>query len=176
MTRNTHPSLRSALLDRLKAEWVPANAHGYDLSTDTEYGSSTRLHGHLGEYDDGVPDPQLTIQGVDSVEAGGGASGIKGDGTGSVQLFDNRLQVDVWVEGSIGDDPDLMAVDIANEAAEIVHAIETTFVDPETGELLAEQILPLGEPVAIAEPEASLTEWRAMFEVGVETRRDPPER
>lgn len=171
MTRHT----RLALKRRLEADWKPTNTEGYDPNLADSNSSSIRIH--LGEYDDDMPHPQIVISDVSSVTpAASGFSRVKADGTGHVATYDSRLDVNVWVPANEANDPDLLAETIGWEVRDIVHDNSQGLVDPETLEECTNRLVPLSEPQAFADPDSSLTRWRALVEVGYRRREDPPQR
>lgn len=161
------------LRKRLAADWDSSQTHGY--GPNYNHTSDDFLPIHTGHYDDSLSFPQVAIT---SVGSAGGAHGYKADGTGVVLQHASRADINCWA-GSEDDmaasdpDPDVLAHAMGEHVYHLCHATNQWLIDPDNGERVALNVIPLGEPQVFADPN-TMADWRALVEVQYTTRHDPP--
>lgn len=163
--------IRVALRKELIADWDATAARGYS----PESGATDRVRIHLGEYNDDMPFPQIAL--VDVSSTARNASGYyatKADGSGAVQKFDGRLDVRVFAgDENAVDRPEELASELGKHVRTLIHANNAGLTDS-SGNLLAENLAPLSEPVVRPETDYSPVRYMATVETGYESAYEPP--
>ena len=173
--------VRIAIGDLLRAEWRAHPAMGYDPKLPE--GDGKHLDITLGTYSEDNAVPQLAIRDVSEIpEGGSGYSAIKADGSGPIQTFMGRKDINVFVgaKGDLAGDehPQLAARQIGEEARSIIHATTSNkggIMDSATGELLATD-LACSKPRVGVDPDLPEAEFLARQEVTYQLSENPPQR
>lgn len=159
-----------AIGNALGTHWNPDNVDGYRLGQDIKL--------HLGYYDEDLPMPQLAITDISSTpEGNNGVVAWKADGSGNIQQYAGRIDLNIHT-GTVDDvtePPGILAKTIGEEAHEIMHHIDG-LMDPQTGNPLCSEIMPVSEPVVRTSTQGTMGEYRSIVEVQYRRTRQPPVR